>query len=157
MRRASAVLVAVSLLVTQGSLAAALAMPDAPACPILPNDDVWHSNIQQMPVHPLSDTWLANMGGPSRLLHPDFGAYPYGYQLQVVDNTTPTTHVTFDYADESDNVAYPFTAATPIEPASDAHALMLNKDTCVLYEMFSASWNAGHPTAGSGAVFDLKK
>ena len=42
------------------------------------------------------------------------------------------------------------------EPASDAHALMLNKDTCVLYELFSASWNAGRPAAGSGAVFDLK-
>src|SRR3989475_11216269 len=156
MRRASAVLVAVSLLVTQGSLAAAAAMPEAPACPILPNDDVWHSNIQQMPVHPLSDTWLANMGGPTRLLHPDFGAYPYGYQLQVVDATTPTTRLTFTYADESDDVPYPLTASTPIEPASDAHAFMLNKDTCVLYELFAASWNGGRPTAGSGAVFDLR-
>src|SRR5207245_9721790 len=96
MRRASALLVAVSLLVTQGSLAAASAMPEAPACPILPNDDVWHSNIQQMPVHPLSDTWLANMGGPARLLHPDFGACPYGDQPQgVARATAPTaTHST---------------------------------------------------------------
>src|SRR5207245_11585744 len=156
MRRASALLVAVSLLVTQGSLAAASAMPEAPACPILPNDDVWHSNIQQMPVHPLSDTWLANMGGPARLLHPDFGAYPYGYQLQVVDSATPTTRLTFTYAGEQDDVPYPFASSTPIEPASDAHALMLNKDTCVLYELFAASWNGGRPTAGSGAVFDLR-
>src|SRR3989449_4522929 len=156
MRRASAILVAVSLLVTQGSLAAASAMPEAPACPILPNDDVWHSNIQQMPVHPLSDIWLANMGGPTRLLHPDFGAYPYGYKLQVVDATTPTTRITFTYADESDDVPYPLTASTPIEPASDAHAFMLNKDTCVLYELFATSWNGGRPTAGSGAVFDLR-
>jgi hypothetical protein len=88
-------------------------------------------------------------------LHPDFGG-PYGYQLQVVDNATPKTLVAFDYADESDAVAYPFTASTPIEPASDAHAFMLNKDTCVLYELFAASWNNGQPTAGSGAVFDLK-
>src|SRR5207237_4182730 len=27
---------------------------------------------------------------------------------------------------------------------------------CVLYELFDASWNGGRPTAGSGAVFDLK-
>jgi hypothetical protein len=104
----------------------------------------------------MSDAWIANMGGPTRLLHPDFGAYPYGYQLQVVDNTIPTTRLSFGYADESDDVAYPFTSTTPIEPASDAHAFMLNKDTCVLYELFDASWNGGRPTAGSGAVFDLK-
>src|SRR3989449_10069304 len=156
MRRASAVLVGGSFLVTQGSLAAASAMPEAPACPILPNDDVWPSTIQQMPLPPLSDTWLANRGGPTRLLHPDFGAYPYGYQLQVVDATTPTTRITFTYADESDDVPYPLTASTPIEPASDAHAFMLNKDTCVLYELFATSWNGGRPTAGSGAVFDLR-
>src|SRR5439155_16188358 len=77
------------------------------------------------------------------------------YQLQVVSNATPTTRLAFDYADESDDVPYPFTASTPIEPASDAHAFMLNKDTCVLYELFAASWNGGRPTAGSGAVFDL--
>src|SRR2546428_3908880 len=156
MRRASALLVAVSLLVTQGSLAAASAMPGAPASRILPNDAVWHSNIQQMPVHPLSDIWLANMGGPTRLLHPDFGAYPYGYQLQVVDATTPTTRITFTYADESDDVPYPLTASTPIEPASDAHAFMLNKDTCVLYELFAASWNGGRPAPGSRAPFRLR-
>ena len=131
-------------------------MPQAPNCPIYSSDDVWHSNIQLMPVHQMSDTWIANMGGPSRLIHPDLGAYPYGYQLQVVDNTTLTTRLSFGYADESDDVPYPFTSTTPIEPASDAHAFMLNKDTCVLYELFDASWNGGRPTAGSGAVFDLK-
>lgn len=135
--------------------AAASAMPEAPNCPIYPSDDVWHSNIQNMPIHPMSATWIANMGGPSRLLHPDFGG-PYGYQLQVTSNATPTTRIAFDYADESDDVGYPFTSTTPIEPASDAHAFMLNRDTCVLYELFAASWNGGQPTAGSGAVFDLK-
>jgi len=134
----------------------ASAMPEAPNCPIYPADDVWHSNIQQMPVNPMSATWIANMGGPGRLLHPDFGG-PYGYQLQVVDGATPTTRVAFDYADESDDVPYPFTASTPIEPASDAHAFMLNRESCLLYELFAASWNGGRPTAGSGAVFDLKR
>jgi len=153
-RRGLAVFV-IAMLLMPMTPAAASAMPEAPNCPIYPDNDVWHSSIQNLPVHPMSASWLANMGGPSRLLHPDFGG-PYGYQLQVVDNTTPTRRVSFDYADESDDVGYPFTAGTPIEPASDAHAFMLNKDTCVLYELFAASWNGGNPTAGSGAVFDLK-
>jgi hypothetical protein len=155
-RRFGSLLLALALLLTTSCPAAASAMPEAPNCPIYADDDVWHSNISQMPVHPMSAAWLANMGGPSRLLHPDFGG-PYGYQLQVVDNTTPTRHLTFDYADESDDVAYPFTASTPIEPASDAHAFMLNRDTCLLYELFDAAWNGGAPSAGSGAVFDRKR
>jgi hypothetical protein len=156
MNRALAILTVLVLLVPARP-GAASSMPEAPNCPIYPPDDVWHSLVQGLPVLPQSDSWIANMGGPARLLHPDFGTYPYGYQLNVVDNTTPTTHVTFDYSDESDQVAYPFTASTAIEPASDAHALMLNRDTCVLYEMVDASWNGGQPTAGSGAAFDLKK
>ena len=154
MRRLTALVIA--LVVALPLPANASAMPEAPNCPIYTDDDVWHSNIQLMPVHPMSDAWIANMGGPSRLLHPDFGG-PYGYQLQVVDNTTPTKRLAFGYADESDDVPYPFTAMTPIEPASDAHAFMLNRDTCVLYELFDAAWNGGAPTAGSGAVFDLKR
>jgi hypothetical protein len=154
--RLVSLLVVLALLMPQGQSARASAMPEAPNCPIFPGNDVWHSSIQDMPVHPSSATWIANMGGPSRLLHPDFGG-PYGYQLQVTNNATPTTRLQFDYADESDDALYPFTASTPIEPASDAHAFMLNKDTCTLYELFAASWNGGRPTAGSGAVFDLKR
>ena len=32
---------------------------------------------------------------------------------------------------------------------------MLNRSSCTLYELFDASWNSGHPTAGSGAIFNL--
>jgi hypothetical protein len=154
-RRLPVLATALTLLVPQATPAAASAMPEAPNCPIYPDNNVWHSSIQNLPVHPMSATWLANMGGPSPLLHPDFGG-PYGYQLQVIDNATPTRHVSFDYADESDDVGYSFTASTPIEPASDAHAFMLNKDICVLYQLLAALCNGGAPTAGSGAVFDLK-
>src|SRR3989442_12313925 len=128
LRRSVVLLVALALLVPGGSPADASAMPEAPDCPIYPSDDVWHSNVQQMPVHPMSSAWIANMGGPTRLLHPDFGG-PYGYQLQVTSNATPTTRLSFQDADESDDGPYPFTASTPIEPASDAHAVVLTKDT----------------------------
>src|SRR5437899_12152091 len=100
-------------------------MPEAPNCPIYPSNDVWHSNIQNMPVHPMSATWIANMGGPARLLHPDFGG-PYGYQLQVVSNVPPPTRLAFDYADDRHDVPDPFTASPPTEPAPDAHACNLH-------------------------------
>jgi hypothetical protein len=49
-----------------------------------PDTNVWHSSVQNLPVHPMSTTWLANMGGPSRLLHPDFGG---PYMRPVIDGT----------------------------------------------------------------------
>jgi hypothetical protein len=32
---------------------------------------------------------------------------------------------------------------------------MINKDTCVLYELFDAAWNGGMPSAGGGATWTL--
>src|SRR5581483_1615489 len=61
----------------------------------------------------------------------------------------------FRYADESDHVRYPLGPRTPIELGSDRPALIVNKDTCTLYELYGARWNHGRPTAGSGAVWDL--
>jgi hypothetical protein len=33
--------------------------------------------------------------------------------------------------------------------------LIVNRDTCKLYELFAFDWNGGQPRAGSGAVWDL--
>lgn len=95
------------------------------------------------------------MDARTSLLHPDFGGPPYGLPFAVVDNSTPTVAVDFQYASESDQVPYPLTASTPIENGLDHHALMINEDTCTLYELYATRWNGGSPTAGSGAVFDL--
>jgi hypothetical protein len=63
--------------------------------------------------------------------------------------------VTFAYADESDPGPYPFGPDTPIESGSDRHAVMIDRDTCVLYELYAADYAPGGSTAGSGAIFDL--
>jgi hypothetical protein len=68
--------------------------------------------------------------------------------------------VSFDYADESDPGPYPIPDDAPIEGGSqstgDRHVLVLDRDNCVLYELFDASPNPdGSWHAGSGAVFDL--
>lgn len=155
-RLALSLVAALVVVATTAAPAAAWPPPEAPNCEILPVDNVWRADISQMPVHPQSAQWLANMGGPARRLHPDFGGPPYGYPITYVDRATPRTAVSFDYADESDAGPYPFTAATPIEPAGDRHAFMIDRDACVLYELFDADWNGGRPRAGSGAIFDLR-
>ncbi|MDQ1517118.1 MAG: hypothetical protein QOE80_2948 [Actinomycetota bacterium] len=158
-----AVLLGVSLLAAGPGVppAGAVPLPGAGVgCPLFPADDVWHADVSRLPVHPRSGAWLASMGGPDRRLHPDFGpdgtAQPYGIPYSVVSGTTQKVSVAFDYADESDKGPYPFGPSTPIEGGSDAHALVVDKDHCTLYELYAASWNGGRPTAGSGAIWDLK-
>jgi hypothetical protein len=124
-------------------------------CTVFPADNIWNTKIKTLPVHAKSKAWMASVKAGTTKLHPDFGGPPYGLPFAVVDDGHATTFVTFDYDDESDPGPYPFGPDTPLEQGSDAHALMVNGDTCVLYELFAADWNGGHPTAGSGAVFDL--
>jgi hypothetical protein len=132
---------------------------DAPVpgttCAVLPADDIWNTDISRLPVDAHSATWLQSMQAGTTDLHPDFGASPYGFPFAVVDSTHPTVSIRFLYASESDPGPYPFGADIPLEQGSDRHALMIDKDTCTLYELFAASWNNGSPKAGSGAIFDL--
>lgn len=126
------------------------------SCLVFPSDNVWNTDVSKLPVNAESAAWLASMQSSTTNLHPDFGRPPYGLPYTVVSDSHATTAVTFQYADESDPGPYPFDADTPIEQGSDAHALMVDKDTCTLYELFAADWSAGDPQAGSGAVFDLE-
>jgi hypothetical protein len=147
----------VGLVMAVGAVPSAASAAPVPGttCTVFPADNVWNTDISALPVDSHSKTWLASMKASTTKLHPDFGGPPYGFPFAVVDNSHPTASIAFDYADESDPGPYPFDANTPIEQGSDRHALMINKDTCTLYELFDAKWNGGAPTAGSGAVFDL--
>ena len=146
--------------------AAALAtpVPGAPACPMLPSDNVWHADVSGLPVNAHSAAWMASMNSGTTRLHPDFGpsggSMPYGIPYTVVPDSHNKVTPTFDYASQSDPGPYPFGPDTPIEggqqASGDRHALMVDKDTCTLYELYAANWNNGQPTAGSGAVFDLR-
>ena len=144
-----------------GADAGGAPLPGAgPSCPLFPADNIRHADVSGLPVHPRSAAWIASMGGPDRRLHPDFGpndgGHPYGIPYSVVPGATQKVAVTFDDADESDPGPNPFGPTTPIEGGSDAHALVVDKDRCVLYELYAADWNGGHPTAGSGAIWDLR-
>ena len=125
------------------------------SCRVFRANNIWNADISKLPVDPRNRTWLHSMKARSTLLHPDFGRPPYGFPFQVAGSGHAVHHIKFHYASESDRVPYPFGPSTPIERGSDRHALMINRDTCTLYELYDAHWNRGHPTAGSGAVFDL--
>ena len=139
---------------------AALPHPSAPNCEIFPANNAWHADVSSLPVHARSNDWLTAMGGTGRALHPDFGPsdleQPYGIPYNIVDGSHAKVAVDFSYPDESDPGPYPLGDDTTIEMGSDAHALMLDRDSCVLYETYDTWQDAGGWHGGSGAVWDLR-
>ncbi|MBC8098072.1 MAG: hypothetical protein H7Y11_01400, partial [Armatimonadetes bacterium] len=129
-------------------------------CQLFPADNAWNTDMSAAPVHPLSDTYVANInanGGDNA--HPDFGSDPsYGIPWTTVDGTQALVPLTFDYADDSDPGPYPIPADAPVEGGGDRHVLVVQTTDCILYELFAAEYQGGADNAwhaGSGAIFDL--
>jgi hypothetical protein len=143
----------------------ASALPSIAGCPIFPDDNVWNSPIESLPVDPNSQNYIETIGS-GKGLHPDFGSGtwdggPIGIPYTIVSGSQAKVNVIFDYADESDPGPYPIPPDALIEggPGSsgDRHVLIIDKDNCILYELFSAYPQAnGTWKAGSGAVFNLR-
>jgi hypothetical protein len=134
-------------------------------CTAFPADNYWHADISRLPVNTRSAQWLGHMQVSTRRLHADFGpsygaqAVPYGIPITVV-NGAARVHVTFDYADESDQVAYPLSGSTLIEGGAnsggDMHAIVVDAATCTLFETWDTRRTSSGWFAGSGAVWSLR-
>ncbi len=140
-------------------------LPSAPGCEIFPPENPWNQRVAGLPVARNSARLIASIG-LGEPVHPDFGTVyngaPNGIPFAVVSNRTHRVPVSFQYADESDGHLYPLAPNVPIEggrqSSGDRHVIVINRDTCTDYELFSAypqhggrSWSAG-----SGAIFNLR-
>jgi hypothetical protein len=138
-------------------------VPGAPNCPMFPADNIWNTDISKLPVDQHSAAWLRSMDSASTNLHPDFGpnpgGFPFGIPYDIVSNRHPLVHIKFQYASQSNKGPYPFGPGTLIEggkhAGGDRHAIMVNKNTCTLYELWHARYSANGSTAGSGAIWHL--
>jgi hypothetical protein len=157
--RRIAVVVALVLLIGGGS-AQALRLPAAPSCPIFPANNPWNQRVDKLPVAANSAQLIASIGLDTGL-HPDFGSGLYdgtsiGIPFDVVSKSTPRSRVSFDYSDESDHVAYPIPKNVHIEGGSDHHAILVDRSSCRLYELFALERTSTGWHAGSGATWDLR-
>lgn len=132
-------------------------------CALFPAYNIWNTPIDTLPVDANSDAYI-NTIGRSNGPHPDFGTVwegaPIGIPYNIVPGTQPKVKVAFYYPDQSDQVLYPIPPNPLIEGGPDGdgdrHILVLDKDNCVLYEVYDAWPNDdGSWGAGSGAVYDL--
>jgi hypothetical protein len=140
-------------------------LPGAPNCPILPLDNPWNQRVDALPVAKNSAALIASIGRGDPV-HPDFGSgnyngAPIGIPYAIVSNATKRVPVSFDYAGESDRGPYPIPPNVAIEggrgSSGDRHVIVVNRDTCVDYELYAAYPRAGGRSwhAGSGAIFNL--
>jgi hypothetical protein len=141
--------------------------PTLAGCPVFPASSVWNEPVAALPVARDSAQLVASIG-VGTAVHADFGSGLYagsriGIPYVVVHGRrTAKSRVAFQYADESDKGPYPIPKSVPIEGAprhadsGDRHALVVDRDSCRLYELYALRRSGGRWAAGSGAIFDLR-
>jgi hypothetical protein len=139
------------------------APPTIGACTVLPADNIWNTPIDQLPLDVNSATYVATIGSGTTL-HADFGSGTYnggpiGIPFVTVPGTQTKYPATFLYADESDAGPYAVPLNAPIEGGSastgDRHAIAVDVDNCILYEIYRAFPQTSSWKGDSGAIFNL--
>lgn len=137
--------------------------PRLAGCAVFPSDSPWNRRVDDLPRHPDSDTLVASIGLDDNL-HPDFGSGrsgDFGIPITVAPADQPRVPIEFtDFGDESDPGPYPIPPDARVEGArdrddGDRHVLVVQRGSCMLYELFDARRRGNGWAAASGAVFDL--
>jgi FG-GAP-like repeat len=145
---------------------ASVAVAQSPAignCRVFPADNIWNTPVDQLPVAANSATFVGTIGA-ALPVHADFGSGTYnggpiGIPFITVPGTQTKFPAAFQYAAESDPGPYAVPLDAPIEGGSqsqgDRHAISVDVDNCVLYELYNAFPQASSWQAGSGAIYSL--
>jgi hypothetical protein len=163
--RRIALLTTLALALTAGS-AGAYPLPGARQCPVFPASSVWNKRVDALPVAGNSSAIVRSIGAGLNV-HADFGSGlwnggPIGIPITVVGSSTPKRVVRFDYAEESDRGPYRIPSGVKIEGGrqadGDRHAILVDRSSCRLYELFALYPRSGTPRwrAGSGAIWNLR-
>jgi hypothetical protein len=155
--------------------------PAVGGCALFPADHLFNTPIDALPAHGSTATWLAAIG--DHPIHLDLGTQTnpagpsyWGIPYNVVSGGSFTwPRVTYTASpDESDCAAagaqgtvvagcdvvaapvFPVPASPLVEGPTDSHLLVVDADTCRLWELWTAAPHAGGAwDAGSGASWDL--
>ena len=142
-------------------------IPVAARCRILPPDNIWNTRVDTLERHPRSTEYVESIG-LTETLHPDFGSgvwppgsnSPIGIPFVEVDSSTAPVPIDYvAYGDESDPGPFPIPLDAPIEGGPDGtgdrHVIAVDRNACMLYELFDARPVGGTWQAASGARYDL--
>ena len=131
-----------------------------------PSTNAWNTDISSAPLDSNNSTIVAAYTGNH--LHPDFSSVAggnYGIPYTVVDSSTQAVvpiSVT-NYPTESDVAYAPYPSAVQIEGApsdctsnGDQHVIVIDRNSCMMYETFATIRCNGSFSADSETIWDLK-
>ena len=128
---------------------AVIAQPMISGCPSFPANNIWNAAVDSLPLHAQAGEFITKVGPQAGLRLDDqmpinvlSGAK---FKVLVGDIGTP----------ESDSGPYVVPPNPQLEPGSDVHLVVIDKDDCVLYELFAVSRSGNGWKAASGAKWDL--
>jgi hypothetical protein len=133
-------------------------------CPVLPGNNIWNTAVDALPVLPNSASMVTTIGENAGF-HADFGSGtwdggPIGIPFIAVSAAQTAYPATFLYWDESDPGPYAVPLNAPIEGGSNAsgdrHAIAIDTQRCILYELYNAYPQSASWSADSGAIYDLR-
>lgn len=134
--------------------------PSLGGCPVYPPDNIWNTPIDTLPVHARSAQWIDSIGANTGF-HMDFGSGtwaggPIGIPFNILSGASVTKYpLDFYYPTESDPGPYPIPSNPNMEYGSDHHILIVDTDTCTLYEIYDASYSGSEWSGGSGAIWNM--
>ena len=150
-----------------GLAGASASAPKLARCPVFPPSSPWNQKVDGLPVAADSAQLIASIGVDSGV-HADFGSGLYNGSrigipyVTVHGKSLPKSRVSFQYADESDKGPYPIPAGVPVEGypqhanEGDRHVVIVDRDSCRLYELSGMSRANRRWSGWSGAIWNLR-
>jgi hypothetical protein len=167
MLRPSLFLIAIGVLAS-GAAGAGLPpsprLPQAPRCPLFPANSPWHTRVDALPKAANSSAMIQSIG-PDASVEPHFGSglsprdhAQIGFPYAVVSKNQRRVHVTLQ--DSSGRGLYPIPKGIPIQggrnSTGDRHAIIVDRDRCILYEFWALYLTQNRWRAGSAATWNLR-
>ena len=126
------------------------------ACGLFGANGAYTQDIRTAAVDPNSLRYIKSAVGAGATSGLSIAADPVEF-VNLADNRTPAVRVRPKVSWYSFNVPYPWSPGFRIEPLSDAHAIVVQTQSCRLYELYNASFTANALSAYGGAVWNLRE
>ncbi len=125
-------------------------------CTMFPaGDSTYNRNISAAAIDPNSAAYIASVqqAGDTASFYASTGVE----KVNLATNSTPMVTVSRKVSYHSFPAPYPWASGFYIEPLSDAHAIVVQTQSCHLYESYGTTYSGGVLSAYSGANWDLTK
>jgi hypothetical protein len=124
-------------------------------CPVFTAGDYYNTPISDAPVDPNSANYINSMvqAGNKDGFYASIGVE----KVNNANDSTPTLTVKPDVSYHTFPAQYPWQSGFYIQPLSDRHAMIVQTQTCHLYESYGTAYSNGVLSAYSGANWDLTK